>query len=171
MEEWRDIKGYEGYYQVSNLGRVKSLSRMINGNGGSVFKSKTKILKAGLASTGYYSVRLSMYNNSKTFNIHQLVATEFLNHKPCGFKMVINHINFNKTDNRAENLEIVTNRENTNRKHIKSTSSYLGVSWHKGVGKWQATITHRFNRYHLGYFKCELKASLAYQNKLKELSP
>jgi hypothetical protein len=157
MEVWKNIEGYEDY-QVSNLGRVKSLKR-----------NKEIILNAGLRQNNYLLVILHKNNKRKTFNVHQLVAIAFLNHKPSGYKLVINHINHNKLDNRVENLEIVTARVNSNLKHIKSSSIYTGVSWQKKSNKWISQIRIDGKLKYLGLFKCEIKASNAYQNALKEL--
>ena len=166
-EIWKDIPEYEGYYQVSNLGRVKSLSRLRFNNGGK-FTSKEKILKAG-TTDGYFCVALSKNAKQKTFRVHQLMAMAFLNHTPCGLNLVVNHINFDRKDNRIENLELVTARENANKKHIKSSSKYTGVCWDKSRSKWVSHITIDNKQKFLGYFNCELSASKAYQNKLKEI--
>ena len=157
MEEFRCIKGYANY-QVSNLGIVRSLKF-----------NKEKILKQGVNRHGYKVVVFSENNNQKMFSVHQLVAIAFLNHNPCGFKLVVNHINFNKTDNRVENLEVVTTRENANKKHIKSSSKYVGVSWAKRYNKWRSYINIGSKQIHLGYFDCELAAVVAYNNKLKTI--
>jgi ribosomal protein L15E len=65
----------------------------------------------------------------------------FLNHTPCGYKIVVDHIDNNiKTDNRLENLQLITQRENVS-KDIKNTSSkYIGVCWHKKAKKWRSSI-------------------------------
>lgn len=76
MEIWKDINGYEGFYQVSNLGNVKSLSRLM-WNGFAFFKSKEKILKPNLTTSGYYSVQLLKDKVKKPFSIHRLVAKTF----------------------------------------------------------------------------------------------
>ena len=68
-----------------------------------------------------------------------------------------------------ENLEIITNRENTNKKHKKSKSKYIGVTWHKRVNKWTAQILYKRKNIHLGCFNNEIDAHNAYQNKLKEI--
>jgi len=101
--------------------------------------------------------------------VHQLVAEAFLNHVPCGYDLVINHINFNKLDNRIENLEIVTARENTNQKHIPHTSKYTGVSWYKNYNKWRAQIWINGKPKCLGYFNNEHDAYLVYQEKLEQI--
>ena len=161
MEIWKDIIGYEGIYQVSNLGRVKSL----NYN----HTNKTQLLKQGKDSSGYFVVSLYLSGNKTTKKVHQLVAIAFLNHVPCGFELVINHKDLNRLNNRANNLEIVTNRENSNKKHLKSSSQYTGVGWHKRDCKWMACIRINGRLKHLGYFINEYDAHLAYQKALSEI--
>ena len=114
MEEiWKDIKGYEGKYQVSNLGRVKSLARMTSSNNGStkyLKREKEKILKSRINSVGYPVVGLCKNNRTKTVKVHRLVAEAFipnLENKPQ-----VNHINGIKNDNKIDNLEWCTNSEN-----------------------------------------------------------
>ena len=136
MEEiWKDILDYEGLYQVSNLGRVKSLSRRVkNKNGYKI--TKEIILQPAKYKYGYYHIDLSKENKSATKNIHKLVAIAFLNHNHCGYKLVVNHKNFDKLNNHVDNLEIVTQRENSNKKHLKSSSIYTGVCWCNTKKKW-----------------------------------
>lgn len=170
MEEiWKDIPNYEGYYQASNLGRIKSLSRIVLRKGKYPFMSKEKVLKPALIPLGYYQIVLHKNGIKKGKSIHSLVAESFLNHKPNGHKLVVNHKNFNREDNRVENLEIITNRENTNKKHIKSSSKYVGVYFYKRVSKWVAQIWVNGKKKILGYFENEYDAHLAYQKALNEL--
>lgn len=169
-EVWRDIPGYEGYYQVSDLGRVKSLSRVIKRNGKDLTIREDKILKSGLSGDGYYTVGLSMNNKTHTKKIHNLIATSFLNHYTCGHNIVIDHINNNPLDNRLENLQLITNRENLSKDKNKGSSKYTGVSWKKKNKKWQSAIRINSKKVYLGLFTCELEASEAYQNKLKEIN-
>lgn len=157
-EIWKDVKGYEGIYQVSNLGRVKSLKF-----------GKERILKGGIDGVGYLTVSLSKNGKVKTHKVHVLVAIAFLGHTPCGYKLVVDHKNFIRHDCRLENLEIITQRENANLKHIKSTSEYVGVSWDKGTKKWRADIHVNGKHKYLGLFTDELEASNAYQNALNNL--
>lgn len=163
-EIWIDVLGYDGLYEVSNLGNVKSL----NYN----HTRKEQLLKLGKDSVGYYTVRLynkEISNKGKTFKVHKLVAQAFLNHTPCGYKLVINHKDFNKLNNCVDNLEVVTQRENANLKHLKSTSKYVGVTWQKSCNRWQARITINTERIYLGVFKNEYDAHMAYQNKLNSI--
>lgn len=165
MEIWKDIPGYEGLYQINNLGVVKSLFRY--DSMGRIIYEKTLTQHN---SNGYLKVTLCKNRISKRFSVHQLIAMAFLNHKPCGFKLVVNHINFIKTDNRVENLEIVTHRENTNRKHLESTSKYVGVHLDKEKNKWRSTIVVNGKQKHLGYFIDEIDAHNTYQKALSELN-
>ncbi len=161
-EIWKDIEGYMGIYQVSNLGNVKSLSNSET--------RKEKILKPAIKKSGYFVVGLYKNNNGKQMKVHQLVAMAFLNHIPCGYKFVVNHKDFNKLNNHVSNLEIVTQRENSNRLHLKSSSSFIGVSKHKLSNKWQSHITINGRLKYLGLFINELDASIAYQNTLNKIS-
>ncbi|HSE99845.1 MAG TPA: NUMOD4 domain-containing protein [Nitrososphaeraceae archaeon] len=163
IEEFRDIPDYEGLYQVSDLGRVKSLSRVILKNGKYPFESQPRILKANLATT-YLKVNLYKEDIVVTKSIHQLEAVSFLNHTPWNNDLVVNHKNFIRWDNRFENLEIVTKRENGNQKHLESTSKYTGVSWSKSKNKWSSVIYVDGKSKHLGYFDDELEASKYYEN-------
>lgn len=162
-EIWKDIIGYEGHYQVSDLGNIKSLERK-SSNGKFI---KERILKQ--TTDNYLYCKVDLYKNGKQVNkkVHQLVAESFLNHVPCGHKLVVNHINFIKTDNRLKNLEIVTQRENANMKHLKSTSKYTGVSWDKQSKKWHSKIYTNNKQKHLGMFANEYDAHLAYQKELE----
>jgi hypothetical protein len=164
---WKPIPGYEGYYEISTIGEVKSLSRFI-GNGNSGFVSKDKILKPSLKkNNGYYSVGLCLNGKSKSREVHQLMAITFLNHVPCGYKLVVDHKNHIRTDNRVENLDIITSRVNTNQKHIKSSSQYVGVYWNKKDKKWKSLIVINGIQKYLGYFNNEEEASDSYINALK----
>lgn len=107
-EEWRDIKGYEGFYEVSNLGRIRS----------SYFKSEygyKKIKRLYKGSGGYYRVILNKHGKKKTFIVHRLVAIAFIpnpNNYPC-----VNHKDETRTNNNANNLEWCTYKYNTNYGH------------------------------------------------------
>ena len=107
MEEWKAIKGYEGLYEVSNLGRVKSISYT---NQYGTF-DRVVILK-GWICEGYPCVQLTKNNEKKTFKIHRLVAETFISN-PNNLPEV-DHINTIRDDNRVENLRWVTPKENMN---------------------------------------------------------
>ena len=101
-EIWKDIKGYEGKYQISNKGNIRSLNYRRTG--------KTKILQPGKDKDGYLLIGLRKDGKKKTYKIHRLVAEAFLenpNKKPQ-----INHIDGNKQNNHISNHEWTTNKEN-----------------------------------------------------------
>jgi hypothetical protein len=159
MEEiWKDIPTYDGFYQVSNFGNVKSLKC-----------NKQKILKAGLNSCGYYQVVLCKNVHMKNMKVHKLVAMAFLNHLPNGMNTIIDHINNDKLDNRLENLQIISQRENSSKDRKSGSSQYTGVSWFKRYNKWRSKIKINGKSKHLGYFTNELLAHKAYQHALKNI--
>lgn len=162
QEIWKDIPNYEGIYQVSNLGNVKSL----NYNN----TKKEQIMIPSLNIRGYYQIGLSKNNKKSSFPIHQLVAMAFLNHVRCGYKLVVDHINDIKTDNRLENLQVITQRENAYKSQGKHTSKYKGVYWSKQLNKWRAAITINGKGKHLGVFLNEYDACTAYQKALDEIT-
>ncbi|MCT0449375.1 NUMOD4 motif-containing HNH endonuclease [Lactococcus lactis] len=108
IEIWKDVKGYEGLYQVSNLGQLKSLARKVPNNR----PVKEKIIKLNRTTNGYMQVRLYQHGKTKTVRIHRLVAEHFLK----GFlpEFDVNHIDENKSNNCADNLELSTHKENCN---------------------------------------------------------
>lgn len=115
MEEiWKDIKGYEGRYQVSNMGRVRSIDRVIVDNIGRPHPFKGVLIKPRLnKKDGYLRVGLRHgKDNRKHYRVNRLVALHFC----TGYKdgLDVNHINEIKTDNRAENLEWCTRKQNIN---------------------------------------------------------
>tara|TARA_R110002073_G_C9087289_1_gene547416 strand:- start:6 stop:515 length:510 start_codon:yes stop_codon:yes gene_type:complete len=168
MEIFKDVPNYEGLYQVSDLGNVKSLARKVKCSTG-LRNIQERILKPRINKGGYLELHLSKEGKTKNRTVHQLVAEAFLNHTPCGLKLIVNHINFIRHDNRAENLEIDTARNNTDKKHLKSSSEYVGVSWQKSSSKWRSYITINGKSKHLGYFTDELEAAYAYQTELNKL--
>ena len=116
MEEiWKDIKGYEGLYQISNLGRIKSLPRT---NKNRKVKKETMKVFTKLPK-GYLKVGLNKEGKTKYCFVHRLVAEHFipnLENKPC-----VNHKDCNTSNNCVENLEWVTHKENNSYKnhHLK----------------------------------------------------
>ena len=111
MEEiWKDIENYEGLYQVSNLGRVKSLPRKRITPTGWPYLSKEKILTPKLRKDGYLEISLYTKGKSKSYFIHRLVAQAFIPNTES--KPQVNHIDGDKTNNQVNNLEWATREEN-----------------------------------------------------------
>lgn len=112
MEEfWKPIKGYEGYYEISNLGRVKSLERVVPKRHGKR-KIGGRILPQRIDKSGYYTVILCKHSISKYKLVHRLIAEAFIPNPEN--KPFIDHINTIRTDNRIENLRWVSAKENSN---------------------------------------------------------
>lgn len=110
-EVWKDIEGYEGLYQVSTCGNIKSLAKpRKNGNGRSYIQ-KEKLLKQTFTSTGYKKVELYKDGKRKGFKVHRLVAIAFIPNPDN--KPEVNHIDGNKINNNIDNLEWVTSSENS----------------------------------------------------------
>ena len=166
-EIWKDIPDYEGYYQVSNLGRVKSLPRKTNNQYGSR-TIKERILKTGI-SRGYLTTALYKDGKRKAFTIHQLVAMAFLNHTPCGYKIVVDHIDNNPKNNRVDNLQLTNPRHNCSKDRKNVTSKYTGVSWHKRDKLWYSYICIKGVNKYIGRFNTEIEAHEAYQNALNNI--
>lgn len=114
QEIWKNVKDFEGYYKVSNLGRVKSLERKVKTgikHNEFVIK-KGKLLNNTLLNTGYYQVNLSKNGKTKKKQVHRLVAEAFLEN-PNNYKE-INHKDENKQNNKVENLEWCDRKYNIN---------------------------------------------------------
>ena len=158
-EEWKHIENYEGLYEVSNFGRVKSIPRLGTRGG---------IMKFGL-SRGYYSVCLTRNDFKKSKKIHLLVWDAFGDKPRNGFELQVDHIK-GKLNNQIDNLQLLTNREN-NLKYAKTlknitSSKFIGVSRYKS--KWRSYITLQGKWHFIGYFETEEEAYQAYRQKKRE---
>ena len=159
MEIYKDIEGYEDHYQISNQGNVRSLKH-----------GKSKILSSNKDGRGYLKVNLCKNNVRKIRTIHHLVSMSFLGFKPDGtLKKIVDHINNDKTDNRLENLQLISQRENASKDKIGS-SIYTGVCFHKQSKKWEACINVNNRLKYLGLYSNEIDASNAYQEYLKSIT-
>lgn len=172
LEIWRDIIGYEDYYEVSNLGRIRSLDRTVLTKNGREYFYKGRFFE-GNDVNGYKMVTLSKNGKQRVYNISQLVAVCFLNHIPNGHSLVIDHRDGNRSNNNVENLQIVTHRENTStcyRANEDSFSSeFIGITYHKQTDRWLAQIRLNSKLIYLGLFNNEIDAAKAYQKALGEI--
>lgn len=140
-EIYVQIPNYENYF-VSNYGNVKSFQKGIE-----------KILSKRKSGNGYVSVLLYKKGyKPKTINIHQLVAVAFLGHKIDGYIKIIDHINKIRDDNRVENLQIITPRQNVT-KEISFKKGYCGMTYDKDSKKYMVRIIINKKSIYLGRFK------------------
>lgn len=161
VEIWKDIPEYEGIYLASNNGRIKSI------------KSKNeKILKGSTDNRGYRIVSLWKDGKCSWFQVHKLIVITFLEYKELSYKIVIDHINNKKNDNRLENLQIISQRENASKDKDKNktSSKYIGVYFIKKEKKWKVQIHINGKRKYLGRYKCEHDAGNAYKSELNKIN-
>ena len=163
QEIWKDIPGYIAYYQASNTGKVRSVDRSFKDKRGYHHNWKGKELSPCKDRKGYLIVALTKNSKSRTYPIHKLVAMSFLNHKPCGMKLVIDHIDDNRLNNCPSNLQILTNRQNITKNRGDSLGAY------RSRNKWESRITINGHCFRLGYFETKEDAHNAYMGKLKEV--
>lgn len=132
-EEWKDVEGFEGFHQVSSMGRVKSLKRLVLRRWGFFKETKEKIMRLSPNDSGYLSVTL--WNGKRfRYRVNRLVATHFIPNPENN--PAVNHKKGIKADNRAAELEWVTHSENT--KHAYS----IGLITQKGEKNNGAKLTH-----------------------------
>lgn len=168
-EIWKDVPGYEGHYEVSNLGQVRSIERTtVNPETGRRRWVRQQMLKPG-DRKGYKIVKLHKDHKSRMWGVHQIVACAFLGHKRCGYDMVVDHVDNNPSNNTLENLQVITQRLNSSKDVKNKTSKYTGVHTIPNSNKFKATITVKGKMEYLGLFKTEEEASAAYQKRLHEI--
>lgn len=113
MEEWKSIVGYEGFYEVSNTGIVRSVERDVIYKDGRIRRVKSRVMSQSLNSDGYMTVHLSRDGNSKRHPVHKLVAIAFVDGYVKGLE--VDHIDADRTNNISSNLQWVTHEENIRR--------------------------------------------------------
>jgi hypothetical protein len=156
VEQWKDIPDYEGIYQVSDFGRVKSLKRFVEGNNKQV--TKDTIIKANLNSYGYPALGLSKNNHRKVITVHRILAMAFLGLTKDTVG-VCDHIDNNRQNNKLSNLQIISSRLN-NTKDAKNKTNYNGVK--KSGKKFSAYIKLKGKNLHLGTFDSAIEAHKKY---------
>jgi len=166
MEEiWKDIKEFEGVYQISNYGRLKSLKRY--------GRKQDKIIKPVLGKRGYFCYCLWNKQKAKNITIHRLVAQYFIPNQEG--KREVNHKDLDKTNNAISNLEWVTPKENSThacanlgtKKHSKKRGAYART--YKGKTSWISEMNYKNKRIYLGFYDTKEEAQKAYYDKYVEL--
>lgn len=125
-EEWREVPSYENLYEASNLGNIRSLNWKHTG--------KVVVMKPGTDKNGYKYINLTKDKKNKWLKVHRVIYETFFDKIPEG--MEINHINEIKSDNRPENLEIVSHKQNINHGTCKERA---GEKHHKPVVRYSKT--------------------------------
>ena len=165
FEKWKDVVGYEGYYQISNFGRVKSLDRIETNKNGVVRKLKGSLKGTFTSNDGYVLVTLSKNCKNIAFCVHRLVAEAFIPN--LNNLDEVNHKDRNRKNNFLSNLVWCTSRENTHhaRTRMMSSSKYVGVSYYSGTPKtpWVSRINIYGKTKFLGRFETEELAFEAYK--------
>lgn len=147
-ERWRPVVGYEGLYEVSDLGNVKRLSRQTTSYNGFAECAVTlpeMLMKPRLKTNGYLQVGLTKEGKQRMFSIHRLVAAAFLGEST----LTVNHINKTKTDNRLENLEYATTSENVRYSCARAIESY-DLSTLETVKRYAAEVDVRLDGHDFG---------------------
>ena len=174
MEEeiWKDIPEYEGFYQVSSLGRVRSLDMIKrNNNYGGQYLQKGIIRKLHInKKTGYNMVGISCKGVRKTHTVHQLMALAFFNIK-TDKDNVVDHINNIRSDNRLYNLQIISARDNARKRINKNptASNYIGIYKNNYTNKWRARIYISGDRVSIGQYFTEDEANKVYNVALNNI--
>ncbi len=165
QEIWKPVVGYEGIYEVSSEGRVWSLNRYVDDVMRGKAFIKCRYMKRSVNRSGYLEVRLSKLSKTESPTVHKIVMLSFVGVRP--HDLVVNHIDGDRANNRLDNLEYVTHRENS----IKGrgclykkdkTSSFVGVYWDKSRQKWHAQKRFGSKAFNLGVFDREEDAGNAY---------
>lgn len=173
-EVWRQVKGYEGIYEISSFGRVKSLGRYVYYNNSRNYerqkrKVKEIFLKPKTGKDGYKKIECCSVGQTKTKKIHQLVAIAFLNHTPNGNggkTLIIDHIDNDKLNNNVSNLQLTTSRVN-NSKDKNGICDHTGVYLNTtGVKPFYASININGKHKYLGSFNDKKEAHKAYLNAI-----
>jgi hypothetical protein len=170
QEEWRDIPKFIGSYQISNLGRAKSLDRYVVSRRGVKRFFKGKILSQSLTDRGYLQIGLSSTKIAYTIQTHLVVAECFFNHKPNPkLNLVVDHKrNECRRNNSIFNLQIITGRENTSKDSKSKYTEFKGITPTKN-GKWTVYIYigEKKKSFCVGTFVTEKEASEEYIKAVK----
>lgn len=160
FEIWKDIKGYEGLYQVSNHGRVKSFCR-----------SNGKILKNSPNTNGYIVRSLSKGGKESFFKMHCLVWDHFGNKPRNGRKLQIDHKDNNKLNNHIDNLQLLTQRQNINKSRTNPNGHPGLTKYIRKSGKiaYHVKVWHKYTVHCVGTFYDKQKAIEAYNQKVASL--
>lgn len=162
IEEWKAIPGYEGAYEASSLGRVRSLERVVVMRDGVPRPVRAKVLAQKVMNKSYRGVSLSRGKRQQTFLVHRLVMLAF-----SGYSGHVDHADRDGANNALLNLRPATRKQNQANQGVRknNTSGFKGVSWCRKSQKWTARILLDRRYAFLGSFRSPLDAARAYDRK------
>lgn len=165
-EEWKDVPDYEGLYQASSFGRIRSVDRYISYP--TLTKRFPSKILASFLSWGYPMVALCNGKSKQKKTVHKLVASAFLGKSD----LYVDHIDSDRQNNNIENLRYCTFRENIVYGTLKKTTSskYVGVLFDKKRNKWKVGIGNKGVYHYLGHFDDEDVAANEYQKALLSIT-
>lgn len=154
-EVWLSVYNYDGFYEVSNLGRVRSLDRDVTHSRSETYTRTVtgRVLSLSKNPQGYFKVRLSKEGKYKTKLVHHLVAESFLGHIKKSHYVCIDHIDENKENNKLSNLQIISKQENTKKSFDNKLNKFKqGDYWYHNNGTLLLII--EVTKTHGGTLKC-----------------
>jgi hypothetical protein len=169
--EWYPVyyNGLETNIEVTKCGRVKRVKKEWYGKRTNSY-GEVDFSKLKLNNSGYRNLKIQINGKlRKSVLIHQLMSSAFLGYKWNGNKLVVDHIDSNKLNNRLDNLKLITQRENIAKERTLKSGLPVGVSYSKNINKYRSRISINLKEIYLGSFNTPEEASQAYQNKLKTI--
>lgn len=172
IENWIPAKGFEGFYEVSTFGRLRSLSRFVSHKKNSKRFVKGRIMKLCPNDEGYLKTAFTVNSIYKSQTAHIIIFYSFNPDVLPKKGYEVDHIDDDKSNNRPGNLRQIKQRENSTKRslrYLNNTSKHTGVYFDKSRGKFMAVIKINCKTKNLGRFINEQDAADAYQSALKEI--
>lgn len=166
MEEWKQILGYEGYYEISNFGNVRSMKRCVTYQNGVTVRYKSKERKPSISD--YRIIALSKDGLIKLCKISRLVAIHFI--ETDNKRTIVNHKDYNKHNDHYSNLEWVNNSENIIHSNIRNKKSQTGIFYDSNRKKWAAYIYRNSKNIFVGRFNTESEAIEKQKQRFNEIN-
>lgn len=166
-ETWEQVPGYEGYYEASSLGKIRSVDRLLTLNNGSCVFYESVILSPKIDKGGYAIVVLSKEGKRIDAKVHRVVASAFLglrlHIKKCNrHSITVDHKNNIKLDNRVGNLQLMSLSMNSSKLNKESPSNLIGGYEDKNNSTWVAQVKYNRKSFHIGRFKTQRESSEAH---------
>lgn len=174
IEEWKSVPNYEDSYEASNLGKVRSLDRVVffERNGCEVkrfLKGKEMKVRQPTKTLSYCSVSFVKNSKQKTRTLHRLIAELFLD--SWDESLEVDHIDGDIFNNKADNFRMASSQQQkfNSKKRTGVSSQFKGVGWDKRKQKWRARIVIESKEKFIGYYTDEVEAAIAYDNRARQV--